>query len=231
MPPRNAYTPRLPAIGSNGSLWNQVARCAVLVDTKPDELTATSPPAESGDDVLVARAAGGDQEAYAALVRRYTPIAHRTATLIAGPNDAEDAVQEAFVRAFYALRRFRSGAPFKPWLLAIVANCARTKRRTIGQQSRIVDRLSRRGGPLHLVPSAEATVLDASARHRLVAAIDALPTNARLVVTCRYLLDLSEAETAQVLGWPAGTVKSRLSRALDRLRGALTEGATEGSRQ
>ena len=173
------------------------------------------------------RAVGGDHGAYAELIRRYTPVAHRTATLIAGPNDAEDAVQEAFVRAFYALRRFRTGAPFKPWLLAIVANCARTKRRSLGRQSRIVERLSGRGGPLHLVPSAESSVLDAAERNGLVAAIDGLPTNARLVVTCRYLLDLSEAETAQVLGWPTGTVKSRLSRALDRLRTTLATDAPE----
>lgn len=211
--------------------WNQLACCAVLVNTKPDELEATSSPEAIGDDALVACAVSGDQESYAELVRRYTPIAHRTATLIAGPADAEDAVQEAFVRAFYALPRFRTGAPFKPWLLTIVANCARTKRHTIGQQRRIVDRLSGRTGPVHLVPSAESSAVDAAERRGLVAAIDALPTNARLVVTCRYLLDLSEAETAQVLGWPPGTVKSRLSRALDRLRTSLVADVTEGGAQ
>jgi RNA polymerase sigma-70 factor, ECF subfamily len=63
----------------------------------------------------------------------------------------------------------------------------------------------------------------ANARRSLVEAIDALPANARLVVTCRYLLELSEAETAQMLGWPIGTVKSRLSRALDGLRITLAD--------
>jgi RNA polymerase sigma-70 factor (ECF subfamily) len=71
------------------------------------------------------------------------------------------------------------------------------------------------------VPSAESTALSADDRSRLMAAVASLPERARLVITCRYLLELSEAETAEVLGWPAGTVKSRLSRALDRLRAEL----------
>jgi RNA polymerase sigma factor (sigma-70 family) len=182
------------------------------------------------DEALLERAAMGDHQAYAELVRRYSAIAHRTATLIVGPADAEDAVQEAFVRAYYALDRFREGAPVKPWLLAIVANAARNKARSHGQQSRLRERLTgaRTTGALHLVPSAESTVVDADDRRGLVHAVDALPANARLVVICRYLLELSEAETAQVLGWPLGTVKSRLSRALDRLRADLTSAASVG---
>lgn len=180
----------------------------------------------NGDAALIARAQDGDHHAYAELVRRYSGIAHRTATFIAGPADAEDAVQDALVRAYYALGQFRTGSPFKPWLLTIVANAARNRVRAAGQQPRLRDRLAgdRAIGVLHLVHSAESEVLDADDRHTLVAAIDALPANARLVVICRYLLELSEAETAQMLGWPAGTVKSRLSRALNRLRADLAAG-------
>ncbi len=187
--------------------------------------------AASSDTALVERANRGDHQAYAELVRRYSAIAHRTASLIVGPADAEDAVQEAFVRAFYALGRFRQGSPFKPWLLAIVVNAARNKARSSGQRPRLRERLSgdRAVGPLHIVASAESTALRADERRSLVEAIDALPANARLVVTCRYLLELSETETAQMLGWPIGTVKSRLSRALDGLRVVLAEsGATDG---
>jgi len=188
-------------------------------------------PAATGDAALIERAKRGDHEAYAELVRRYSAIAHRTATLIIGPADAEDAVQDAFVRAFYALGRFRRESPFKPWLLTIVANAARNRARSSRQQPRLRDRLAsdRAVGALHLVPSAESVVLHDDERRALVDAIDALPTNARLVVTCRYLLELSEAETAQVLCWPVGTVKSRLSRALVGLRAALSVGeASEG---
>ena len=81
----------------------------------------------TSDEALLERATAGDHQAYAELVRRYSEIAHRTATLIVGPADAEDAVQDAFVRAFYALGRFRPGSPFKPWLLVIVANSAAVK--------------------------------------------------------------------------------------------------------
>lgn len=185
---------------------------------------SSSPSEDDGE--LIGLARSGHHDAYAELVRRYTPVAHRTAVLIAGPADAEDAVQEAFVRAFYALDRFRTGAPFKPWLLAIVANAARNRLRASGQQPRVRDRLAgdRGAGPLHAVPSAEATVVGTAERRRVAEAVDRLSANARLVVTCRYLLELSEAETAAVLGWPAGTVKSRLSRALDALREALAEG-------
>lgn len=177
------------------------------------------------DGELIERARSGEHDAYADLVRRYSAIAHRTAVLIAGPAGAEDVVQEAFVRAFYALGRFRPAAAFKPWLMAIVVNAARNNLRASGRQPRLRDRLSadRALGPVHVAPSAESAALDADERHVLATAIDHLPVNARLVVTCRYLLDLSEAETAKVLGWPSGTVKSRLSRALDALREALVE--------
>lgn len=181
---------------------------------------------------LIDRACRGDHPAYGELVRRYAALAHWTAASIVGPADAEDAVQDALVRAFYALGRFRQGSPFKPWLLAIVANCARNKARPHTQQARLRSRLlGAAGAPattsLHVVESAESSALGAQDRRDLARAVDALPENARLVVTCRYLLELSEAETAQVLGWPVGTVKSRLSRALTRLRQTIAETAPE----
>jgi len=67
-------------------------------------------------------------------------------------------------------------------------------------------------------------VLAAERRARLLAAVNALPDRERRVLVCRYFLDLSEAETAQVLGWPLGSVKSRTWRALNRLRGQLVPG-------
>ena len=67
-------------------------------------------------------------------------------------------------------------------------------------------------------------VLATERRARLVAAVNALPDTERQVVVCRYFLELSEAETAQVLGWPLGSVKSRTSRALNRLRGHFAAG-------
>ena len=72
---------------------------------------------------------GGDRDAYAELVRRHAPVAIRTAALLGAGGDAEDVVQEAFVKAYAALDRFRPGAPFRPWLLRIVANETRNLHR------------------------------------------------------------------------------------------------------
>jgi RNA polymerase sigma-70 factor (ECF subfamily) len=162
--------------------------------------------AASNDFALIQRTIRGDQQAYAELVRRYSAIARRCASLITGPADAEDAVQEAFVRAFYALNRFRHGAAFKPWLLAIVMNCARNKPRTASQQPRVWERLlaDRAVGPLHVVPSAESAAMTAEQMRILVQAIDALPANARIVIPCRYLRSFPRRRLRRCLaGQPA----------------------------
>src|ERR1700736_5743352 len=91
---------------------------------------------------LVAAARQGDARAYAELVRRYQGIAFRTAWSIAGSTEeAEDAVQTAFVKAYRGLGRFRAEAPFRPWLLAIVANEARNTRRGAGRRADLQLRL------------------------------------------------------------------------------------------
>jgi RNA polymerase sigma-70 factor (ECF subfamily) len=173
------------------------------------------------DAELIERAKRGDVDAYGELVRRYQQDARRTAAAIAGVAVADDAAQEAFVRAYDFLHRFRSGAPFRPWLLAVVANVARNERRSTNRWTRAVRQSGERGGQTLSAPSAED---EAMARHRggdLRAALDGLPLRYRDVVACRYLLDLSEDETARMLGLARGTVKSRLSRALDRLERQL----------
>src|SRR3990172_12156180 len=84
-----------------------------------------------------------DVHAYEQIVRAHQGIAFRTAYLVAGDaTDAEDATQEAFVKAYRALGRFRSGAPFRPWLLEIVANEARNRRRSAGRRARLALRLA-----------------------------------------------------------------------------------------
>src|SRR2546429_1118057 len=87
---------------------------------------------------LVERARRGDHDAYAELVHAYQGIAFRTAYLIAGgAAEAEDAAQDGFVKAWRALGRFRAGAPFRPWLLQIVANEARNRRRSAGRRAQL----------------------------------------------------------------------------------------------
>jgi RNA polymerase sigma factor (sigma-70 family) len=173
------------------------------------------------DDVLVARAREGDVGAFEALVTRYREIAFRVAWLVVRDRgDAEDAVQDAFVKAYYAMPRFRSGAPFRPWILRIVANEARNRSRAARRREGLRLRVAvHEGGTA--APSPEPSVLERTDAEALVLALERLPERDRLVLAYRYLLELSEAETAEMLGVRPGTVKSRLSRALVRLRGVL----------
>ena len=170
------------------------------------------------EEELVERAKRRDAGAYEALVQAHQGIAFRTAYLLTGSAaDAEDAAQEAFVKAYRALGRFRRGAPFRPWLLQIIANEARNRRRSAGRRADLELRLAAADSG-DAAPSPEGALLDSSRRSELLDAVNRLPEEQRLAVACRYFLDLSEDETAAALGCRRGTVKSRLSRALERLR-------------
>jgi RNA polymerase sigma factor (sigma-70 family) len=152
-------------------------------------------------------------------VRRHAPAAVRTATFLGAGADAEDVVQEAFVKAYRALDRYREGSAFRPWLLRIVANETRNAHRSAVRRAGREAREARPGLADLLDPSAE--VVGREDRERLLAAVGRLPDKLSHVVACRYLLELDEATTAVVLGVPRGTVKSRLSRGLARLRDDL----------
>ena len=103
-------------------------------------------PLEDVDLVRLAR--DGDVHAYGELVERYREVAFRTAWLITRSTaDAEDAAQEAFVKAFYALGRFRAGEAFRPWVLRIVANEAKNRRRSAGRRERLALRVAGERGP------------------------------------------------------------------------------------
>jgi RNA polymerase sigma-70 factor, ECF subfamily len=161
--------------------------------------------------------------AYESLVRRYQDVALRTAYLVAPEADAADAVQDAFVKAYAALPRFRDGEPIKPWLLRIVVNEGRNRRRSADRRAGLARRaalVEPRGG---VEPSPESAILAAETRDLLFAALARLRDEDREVIGARFLLDLSEAETADTIGIRRGTVKSRTSRALARLREAIAE--------
>jgi RNA polymerase sigma-70 factor (ECF subfamily) len=169
----------------------------------------------------VARARTGDLDAYEVLVARYTALAHRTAVLLGAGADADDVVQEAFVKAYHRLRHYRGDSPFRSWLLAIVANQARNLHRFRRRQDGLVLRAAARVEPPDSPDLPAEAAVAAERRAALLDALRTLGERDRAVVVCRYLLDLSEAETAQTLGWPLGTVKSRTARALSRLRTRL----------
>ncbi len=174
------------------------------------------------DTALIRAAQGGDVAAYEELVRRYQDVAFRCAYLVLrSADDANDVTQDAFMRAFAALPRFRTDAAFRPWLLAIVGNQARNHRRAKGRREALAVRAADQADDSTVSP--EAGVIGAERRERLVAAIEGLREEDRQVITLRWFAELSEAEMASLLGRPAGTIKSRLSRAMQRLRLVLAE--------
>lgn len=174
------------------------------------------------DRDLVEQARQGDGRAYESLVRQYQDLAFRTAFLITGEAlDAEDATQSAFLKAYFHLSRFRTDAPFRPWILQIVANEAKNARRA---RQRHLLRASDGANAADMATPDPGTELQLIARERsawLVAHINAMSEVDRQVIYCRYALDLTEAEMAIVLGCAQGTVKSRLHRAIGRLRDRL----------
>ena len=168
---------------------------------------------------LIGRAKRGDTHAYEELVYAHQGIAFRTAYVIAGnAADAEEATQDGFVKAWRALGRFREGAPFRPWLLQIVANEARNRRRSAGRRAHLLLRAATEEPSGDAAPSPEASLLSAETRETLLAAVNELPEDQRTVIALRFFVGLSELEVAEALRWPIGTVKSRSARALERLR-------------
>ena len=112
------------------------------------------------EEELVERARRGDTAGYEELVQIYQAIAFRTAYVIVGSaGDAEEAAQDAFVKAYRSLARFRRGAPFRPWLLEIVANEARNRRRSAGRRTQLAVRAAAANPSGDAAPSPEATLL------------------------------------------------------------------------
>ena len=136
---------------------------------------------------LIAAAKAGDQRAYAQLLERHQAVAFRAAYLITGSTaEAEDATQEACVKAWLALRRFRPAAPFRPWLVRIAINEARNRRRGAGRRATLVLRLGKSSAGARPARSAEAAALAAEERVRLACAVGRLGENDQLVIAARY---------------------------------------------
>jgi RNA polymerase sigma factor (sigma-70 family) len=191
-----------------------------VVPARVSHTPATSAPPD--EQQLIAAAKSGEQSAYAQLLGRHQAVAFRAAYLITGSAaEAEDATQEACLKAWLALERFRSDAPFRPWLVRIAVNEARNRRRGAGRRAALALRLGPDPGEASAAPSAESQALAGAERARLASAVGQLREDDQLVIAARYFLGLSEAETAIALGVRRGTVKSRLSRALGRLQTQL----------
>ena len=172
----------------------------------------------------IARAQQGDADAFELLVRRYEEVTFRVAYLIVRDEaEAQDVAQEAFLRAHGALGRFDARQPFRPWLLRIVSNLAMNSLRSSRRRNAASQRLEREYEPQRSAPSPEERAL-AEEQARLVwRAISSLEPQEQTLLYLRYFLGASEADTARAIGRPVGTVKSRVHRALRRLRSVIEE--------
>src|SRR2546423_8668108 len=174
------------------------------------------------DTALVERARNGDVNAYETLVQHYQELAFRVAYQVTGDAaDAEDAAQEAFVNAYYALGRFRPGAPFRPWLLRIVANEARDRRVAAHRRTTLAQRALVAQTSGEAAPSPEKAAEADEFRATLVASLRRLRDDDRLILAYRLVFHPSQGEVGGALQGPKGTVKSRLSRAPRRPRAGL----------
>lgn len=166
----------------------------------------------------IVRAQRGDADAYASLVHAYEQIAFRTAYLLThDAHTAADVSQEAFVRAHRALPSFKREYPFRPWLLRIVTNVALNHLKAQQRRASLSERYARE--MLTNNSSApENAAMERLQNERLLEAVRRLTPDEQSLIALRYFLELPEAEVAQSLNVPLGTVKSRLHRTLARLR-------------
>jgi RNA polymerase sigma-70 factor (ECF subfamily) len=169
---------------------------------------------------LVRQARTGSDAAWEALIQQHQEAVFRLAYLLTGDaTDAEDVAQEAFIRAFHALDRFDSARPWRPWVLSIAANLARNRRRAIGRYLANLSRFARMNPEPVLNP--EGQVAEQHRARTLWQAVRRLELPDQEVIYLRYFLELPVEETAAVLQVAEGTIKSRLHRALNRLRAVV----------
>ena len=164
---------------------------------------------------LITAARQGSTTAWETLVSTYQEPVFRLAYLLLGdPDEAQDIAQETFIHAYYALPRFDAALPLRPWLLRIVSNLTKNRRRSLGRFFAALTRFAREAQPSQSASPAENAEL-------LRQAIDRLGPPHRQTLYLRYFMEMSEAEMAQTLNIAAGTVKSRLSRAQHSLRNLI----------
>src|SRR5688500_5741652 len=186
---------------------------------------------ELSDAEIARRIASGDEDAFRLLMRRHNQTLYRTARgILKDDAEAEDAVQEGYLLAYRAMGAFRGDAKLSTWLVRIVANEAIARSRKRRRRAEVI-RLDCDGESASAAEEAnmnestseqpEQGALRAETRRLLEARIDALPDAFRAVFVLRALEEMTEKESAEVLGIPEATVRTRFFRARGMLREAL----------
>lgn len=150
-------------------------------------------------------------------MKRHEDAVFRAAYLVLrDADDAADAAQEAFLRAHRGLRSFKAGRPLRPWLLRIAVNQALNLLRAKRRRASVTERLTVEGRSAD--PDIDETVIGRERARALWLALESLGERERTVLYLRYFIQMPEGELAEYLGCPPGTVKSRVHRALRKLR-------------
>jgi RNA polymerase sigma-70 factor (ECF subfamily) len=173
-----------------------------------------------GDERAVSRFLAGDVLGFEQIVRHYSGMVFSLAARLVGPMDAEDVVQETFLRAWHGLERFRGESSLKTWLYAIALNRARARHGTLSRLRAVFTQgKTKEDDPFASLDDAadpalspEENTLITERRRRLREALRTLSDEFRTAVVLRDLEGLSYEEIAEVLGVPIGTVRSRLAR-------------------
>ena len=179
------------------------------------EMALTHSPAELTDDILIAAAREGDRVAFGLLIDRYRATTYAFAASLTGNReDAEDIVQEAFVRAYLALERFRAGGRWSTWLMRIVQNLCRDsiRRKNVRRTAELTD------DEEYCAPTPEERILEIEGRNVLLDRIVTLPEKFRVPLVMRYAHQQTYKEIALAIGVPESTVVGRLAGALRILR-------------
>jgi len=180
------------------------------------------------EDEIIKRCQKGESEAFRWLVEGYGDLAYRMAYLMTNDRQlAEEIIQDGLLDAWRGIKGFKVGYPFKPWFLKIVVNRCRMEKRRRVEPTIPLERVEAKRVATD-APSADETVASGESRQLVREAIASLEEEQRSVIMLRYFAELTVPEIAQVLSLPEGTVKSRLYRAMQRLRQRLSSGGGLG---
>ena len=177
----------------------------------------------SQDRELARKSQQGDADAYTELVRRHRRMVYGVAyAIVARSDDAEDVVQEAFLRAFGAIGRYNPRYEFAGWIRRIAVNCAVSSLRRQQRSRRLAQAGAAHANP-GPVPTPAEHLAAAELQGHVRRAVDSLPLKQRLAITLFALEDMDLAGTAQAIGCSVGAVKSHLHRARAKLADLLSE--------
>lgn len=180
--------------------------------------------AEPSDQALVTAVLAGDADSFRAIVERYqSRIVNLAYHFVGNRGDAEDVAQEAFVKAYFSLSRFREGADLLPWLYKITTNTCFT----LLKMRRPAVALDEALGGSSVDPQGQKDLREIEDRESLLKALQLIPPRYRIVILLYYAHDLSYQQIGEICGLPLNTVRTNLKRGKELLKSRL-EGAENG---